>query len=370
MGVSRIREYLAYLSLFATFMLTIEGIWILYTTRERKFVKNILSTHKKICVLFPSYKDVVHLDEWLDWSKGTDTKYIIVEDAGNINGIHDKDALILKRDNRNGFKAGALNYALDYMVQNNMEFDYVLIFDADHTPYNESIKDLCSYLNEDVIQFFWYDGLPKKTILNWLTFSSRYYSNWNLYNRNFSNLTGTSIAIKYNTIKRGLRVPESITEDYALTLNLLNQKNTKIKIIPFVVSIGNSPKNFKAFLKQQIRWAEGTIRDSKNSFKHIMKNHTISFHDKFDFLLHVNMYTQGFWMILTLIFLYLGVKLSYIMIPLLIFQLICYMKTLAKAPKKYWVIYIGFNYFMAVIQLYAMLRGVFIKQGIFYKTDK
>jgi cellulose synthase/poly-beta-1,6-N-acetylglucosamine synthase-like glycosyltransferase len=364
-------------SALATALLVIEGLWIVYTTRTPKNAGAMMTTpatygtRRKICIIFPTYKDVVDLDKWLEWSKGEPVKYVIAEDGTKNNDRWIGKATVIHRTSRSGFKAGGVNHTLDVLVESGENFDYVMLFDSDHIPYNSSIKDIYGYLNKEFIQFFWLDGLPLTSILNWLTYSSRYYSNWNLYNRAFPNLTGSAIAIRYDLIKEdGLRFPETITEDYALTLFTIYRRKLRVTVIPFVISIGSSPLNFNVYLKQQLRWAEGTIRDGKRFFWNVLSSKTIKLRGKLDFLFHMNLYLQGVWTIFTLSLLITGLGISVVMIPLLIFQAIAYFRTLAKTPKRYWPVYFFLNYFMALVQFYALLRGLFLKKGHFVVTQK
>lgn len=369
-------ELMEIIGVIATFFLTIEGAWILITTRSNKLAKQIMTTpaygpRKKICVIFPTYKDPVDIDKWLEWSKGEDVTYIIAEDGGTTNAVHKGKVRYIHRKDRAGFKAGAVNHVFNILIEEKTQYDYIFIFDSDHIPYNTSVKDVYGYLNKEVIQFFWFDGLPLETPLNWLTYSSRYYSDWNIYNRAFPNLTGSGIAIRYDLIREdGLRFPESITEDYALTLLTLAHRKLRITVLPFVISIGSSPKDFRVFVKQQIRWAEGTIRDARKYFWEVMGNSPISLAGKVDFLFHVNMYLQGLWMAVTLVLLLFGMQYSAYMVPILLFQGVSYMKTLAKAPKRYYILYVFLNYFMAMVQLYALLRAIFVRKGTFVVTEK
>ena len=219
---------------------------------------------------------------------------------GTVNEQFKSHAEIIHRADRSGFKAGALNNVLDILTERGDKFDYIMVFDSDHIPYNKSINEIYGYLNKELIQFFWLDGLPLETPLNWLTFSSRYFSNWNIYNRKFPNLTGSAIAIRYDLVKEdGLRFPETITEDYALTLLTVSHRMLKVTVMPYVLSIGSSPRSFRVFVKQQTRWAEGTVRDARKYFMRIITSNTTTIPGKVDFLFHVNMYLQGIWMLIT-----------------------------------------------------------------------
>ncbi len=364
------------LATIATALLTVEGVWILWTVRQPKLANVIMTTpaygkKKKICVIFPSYKDVVDMDKWQEWGRGEDVKYIIAEDITNNNAVNKKKARLIRRNVRSGFKAGAVNNVLDQLCEQDEHFDYVMIFDADHVPYNNSIKEIYGFLNKEVIQFFWLDGLPLETPLNWLTWSSRYYSNWNIYNRAFANLTGSSIAIRFDLIKQDhIRFPETITEDYALTLQTIYQRKLRITIIPYILSVGSSPRSFHGYVKQQTRWAEGTVRDAMHYFGVVIGSPLVSFRGKLDFMLHVNMYLQGLWMMINYALLLAGGVYTIMVIPIVAFQAVAYMRTLAKTPKRYWLVYMALNYYMAVVQIYALARALTIPRGTFNLTDK
>lgn len=368
--------FMRILTVFATVMLTLEGAWILYTTREDPKAKALLTTpsftkrRKKICLLFPAYKDEVRLESWLKWAQGEDVTFVIAEDMTRKNERYKDVAMYMHRDNRDGFKAGAINYVLDQLMARDVKFDYIIIADADHVPFNNSIKEIYGYLNHDLIQFFWYDGLPLNSALTWLTYSSRYFSNWNLYNRKFPNLTGSGIAISYKFVSAGLRFPQSITEDYALTLATVDKSSVRVTVIPYVLCIGTSPKNFRVYVKQQLRWAEGTIRDAKRYFVKTMFNDTLTAQDKWDFLMHVNMYAQGPFLVINIAVLLAGYGVGSFIAPIILFQGIAYFKTLSKTPKRYWATYFIMNYFMALVQVYAVARALFVNKGNFYATDK
>ena len=82
------------------------------------------------------------------------------------------------------------------------------------------------------------------------------------------------------------------------------------------------------------------------------------------------MYLQGLWTLLTFVLLISGLSINILIVPILGLQLIAYMKTLDKTPKKYWLIYFFLNYVMAIVQVYAVLRSLFVNDGSFYKTNK
>lgn len=363
------------LGAIATALLTIEGVWVIYTTKEIKDAKVMLlapkyGRRKRICVILPAYKDTVDLDKWEKWARGENVTFVVAEDQSRINEKLKSRAIYIHRDSREGFKAGAVNRVLDYLVSKKMNFDYIILADADHVPFNNSVKEIYGYLDKPAIQFFWYDGLPMNGPFTWLCYSSRYFSNWNIYNRRFPNLTGSGIAIQYDLVKAGIRFPESITEDYALTLDSMQDKFLRISVVPFVLCMGRMSESFNAYVKQQLRWAEGTIRDGKAYFWKIMGNPDLSFYDKLDFIMHVNMYMQGIYLLVAMVLFILNASFVALFLPLIIFQGFAYFKTLSKTPKIYWPLYFFLNYYMAVVQVYAFLRAVFVSRGSFEVTQK
>lgn len=359
------------LSAVPTGMMTLQGIWNLHTTldlkikfKEQKEEKN--NKKKKVCIIFPCYKDVVAIDKWLDWSSNV-TEIIIAEDIYHHNFSKDPKVKILTRKHRNGFKAGALNMAIDYILENKIACDYIFFFDADHIPTQIKLDDIDKYLHKPVIQFFWDDGQPYMTAIDNLTYSARYFSNVNNYNRRFKNLTGSAMAFDIEVFKNGFRFPESITEDYALTLDLIERTNDKVTVIPITISVGKAPKSFKTFIKQQNRWAEGTVRDARLMWAKVR----IPIEERIDWFMQINIYLQGLWFFTAIILFLSGLLLaSWLVLFLILLQLVCFYSQLRKAPFKFWLYYFLLNYVVMVPQTMAVIRGILNEDGYFDKTHK
>ena len=351
------------ISLVPTSLITGQGLWnVLTTAKTAEPEKKSRLSKKRICVVFPSYRDIVDTIAWSKWSNSI-AQIIVVEDMYNGNEASNK-VKILKRDNREGFKAGALNLAIDYILKNNIKCDYVFFFDADHIPI-KSFDDINDYLDKEVIQFYWDDGRPFNTSIDYLTYSARYFSNINDSNRAFKNLSGSAMAININVFKAGFRFPDSITEDYALTLELLKQ-GIGVDVVPIAIPQGAAPRTFKAFIKQQSRWAEGTVRDARlNGLKVKM-----SLKQRFDWFMQLNIYLQALWMVMTIV-LYLSGLLPNLVAGILIaIQIICYYSQLRKAPIKYWLNYFILNYVIMIPQFIAVAKGLLSNDGYFNRTYK
>lgn len=356
-------------SVFPSGMMTIQGIWNLYTTSslKPKEIEKVNNKKKRICVIFPCYKDVVDIDKWVNWSPSVD-KIIIAEDVYHNNVSNNPKVEVLTRNSRDGFKAGALNMTIEHILKSKANYDYIFFFDADHIPTKVKFDEINKYLNKPVIQFFWDDGQPYKTAIDNLTYSARYFSNINNYNRHFKNLTGSAMAFSLEVFKNGYRFPESITEDYALTLDLLENTNDKIAVVPLTISVGKAPKSFKTFIKQQNRWAEGTIRDARLSWTKVK----LTVKERLDWFMQVNIYLQGLWFFLTMILLLSGLIASdlIVVIGLMSIQLIGFYSQLRKAPVKFWLYYFFLNYIVMLPQTVAVVKGMFKDDGYFDKTHK
>ncbi|MHB1764897.1 MAG: glycosyltransferase family 2 protein [Gammaproteobacteria bacterium] len=353
------------ISLIPTILILGGGIWALEKTlKTPKLRKGLNFSKKKIVLVFPCYKDVVAVDKWLSWSKDI-SKIIIVEDITNGNNSDNPLIEVIKRNNRNGFKAGACNDAINYIIKKNIKCDYVFFFDADHIPSELSYSSILPHLYSEVIQFFWNDGMPYTTAIDNLTFSARYYSNINNYNRAFQNLTGSAMAISMDIFKQGIRFPESITEDYALTLKLL-AKGINVTVCPLIISVGQAPKTFKAFIRQQDRWAEGTVRDARIMGSKLK----MSFMERFDWFMQVNVYLQGLWFTLSLIFFLSGLLVGWLAVLIIAIELICFYSQLRKAPVKYWIHYFFLNYIVMIPQIKSVIKGITENKGFFDRTYK
>ena len=352
------------ISLVPTSLITGQGLWnALTTVKTDEPKKKSKLSKKRICIVFPSYRDIVDTVAWSKWSNST-AQIIVVEDIYNGNDASNKEVKILKRNNRKGFKAGALNLAIDHILRNNIKCDYVFFFDADHIPI-KSFDDINDYLDKEVIQFYWDDGRPFNTSIDDLTYSARYFSNINNSNRAFKNLSGSAMAIDINIFKAGFRFPDSITEDYALTLELLKQ-GIEVNVVPIAISQGAAPRTFKAFIKQQSRWAEGTVRDARlNGLKVKM-----SLRQRFDWFMQLNIYLQALWMATTIILYLSGLLPNFVAGILVLIQIVCYYSQLRKAPVKYWLNYFILNYVIMIPQFIAATKGLLSNNGYFDRTHK
>ena len=164
------------------------------------------------------------------------------------------------RDNRRGFKAGALN---DAVKEFGKDFDIIAVFDADQMPYPWFISSAIGYFQNPKIAFVQYP--PSYTNLDTtVAMASMYQQEVFLRKimraRNISSafLLGSGFLIRKSALLEvGGFYENSITEDLATSILLHGNGWTSIYAdFPGIWS-GDAPRSLSAYTKQQFRWSFG-----------------------------------------------------------------------------------------------------------------
>lgn len=220
---------------------------------------NIVSRCITHCVNFDYPKDKYEI-QIVDDSDDKTTIDIIdetVEKYKNLLKIY-----VVRRNNRKGFKPGALNHAIKYA-----RGEIFVIFDSDFAPEKDFLKRLITPLiNDDVAAVQSRMGFLNTNI----NFISRFAAGMlmvynaiilkNTSKKGITFLQGTGLAIKKEPLFAcGKWNEKSITEDADMTLRLL-EKNYKIKFLDNLINPGEVPFTLRSFLRQQMRWSYGLIR--------------------------------------------------------------------------------------------------------------
>ncbi len=167
----------------------------------------------------------------------------------------------LRRKERKGYKAGALNYAVS-----KTNADIIVVFDADHRPgSNFLLKTIPHFSDEKVAlvqtpQYFTRlstrtsDAAEKQqAIFYWMIAPGKEVTG-SMF------CVGTNFAVKRKVLEEVRGFPEDVlTEDIALSYSL-SMKGYKIKYLNEVVAYGESPPNLRAYFRQQARWAYGSTQ--------------------------------------------------------------------------------------------------------------
>lgn len=228
---------------------------------------------------------------------------------------------VVHREERHGFKGGALNEALRHM---NPRADYVLVFDADFIPPPDVVNrflwyfENSKYMNknnrknnrEDIVFEHiedWYRKLETAAVQgyqwhmlnageNWLTRGVRVeYSGNYMVERACQEVLGTMkmvagsvFMIKANVLRK-YRWSTSLTEDWELTLRLY-MDGYKVVYTPLVQAPAECPSTIGRLVRQRVRWAEGHTFNVKKYLGKVLMSPRVSLMEKSEFIFHYSLY--------------------------------------------------------------------------------
>ncbi|MDQ6882819.1 MAG: glycosyltransferase family 2 protein [Candidatus Dormibacteraeota bacterium] len=213
---------------------------------------------------------------------------------------------IIHRDTRDGYKGGALTYALRAM---DARTAYVAIFDADAMPFPDVLNDLLRH-------FYSYDSQAPRPIpqigavqsyqwhvLNkgesWLTAAVRTeYAGSYMVERPYQQvlgsmkmIAGTAYMIRAGLLKE-LGWGRSLTEDWELTLRLY-AKGYKVAYTPYAETPAECVATFGRLARQRMRWAEGHSYNVNKHFFTILRSPHLSLIEKVEFVYYGLYYLQS-----------------------------------------------------------------------------
>lgn len=215
----------------------------------------------------------------LDDSNKPEVKKIVDEFAAKNN------VRVIRRDNRQGFKAGALN---NYLKNHQEEYDYIVVLDSDEKlPQNyieNSLKYFYNNKNLAALQsahtaykpqnlFQYFEGMFVKTD-TLITMPSK-------LEFGFALLMGHGMMVSKKALVDVDFFPELIVEDFALTLKLL-EKGYQVEYSPLIVCEEEYPPNYIIDKKRRLRWIEGEI-EAQNKMKDCYKSKNLPAYLRFDF---------------------------------------------------------------------------------------
>jgi len=255
---------------------------------ERKVAERIL----KACTAmdYPNFEIVV-IDDSTD-----ETTKIVEKFAKKHNKAHPYGPKIkvLHRPTRQGFKGGALGYALQHI---DAKTEFVVVFDADFIPYPDTLELFIKYFkannqgNEDytkskiaVVGGYQWHVLNKSE--NWITRGVRAeYAGSYVIERPgreimglLKQISGSVYMIRADLLKKfGWGI--SITEDFQLTLKLYEQ-GYKVVYTPYVQAPAECASTLKRLIRQRMRWSEGHSHCIKKMFLRLMSSSKLSLSEK------------------------------------------------------------------------------------------
>ena len=200
------------------------------------------------------------------------------------------DIVHLRRENRAGFKAGALKEGLKIA-----KGEYVAIFDSDFLPKEDWLLQTVPYFKNPeigVVQTRW-------THLNrdysWLTKIQAFALDFHFileqtgrnFGRHFINFNGTAgIWRKECILDSGNWSGDTLTEDLDLSYRA-QLKNWKFKYLEDVETPAELPVAISAAKSQQFRWNKGAAENFRKNYKKLLWDKKASFSTKFHGFFHL-----------------------------------------------------------------------------------
>lgn len=250
---------------------------------EKYVVERLLDNISKI--EYPKSKlEIQVLDDSTDDS---------VEDtAERVNALQQAglDIQHIRRENREGFKAGALKEGLKIA-----KGDFIAIFDADFLPDSDWLKKTVIYFKDEeigVVQTRWgHINRDYSTLTKIQAFALDAHFTLEQVGRNskghFINFNGTAgIWRKECIIDAGNWEGDTLTEDLDLSYRA-QLKNWKFKYLEDVETPAELPVVISAARSQQFRWNKGGAENFRKSVSSVVTSKNISFKTKFHGVMHL-----------------------------------------------------------------------------------
>src|SRR5712691_4897042 len=227
---------------------------------------------------------------------------------------------IVHRPNREGFKGGALQVALQHT---DPKAEFVIVWDADVVPFADSIHTyLPHFFNGNAngngngstrnggakpppelrplvaaVQSYQWHVLNKSE--SWLTEAVRAeYAGSYMVERPCQEaigplkiVAGTAYMIRAESL-REIGWGRSLTEDWELTLRLY-ARGLKVVYTPYAETPAECAATFGRLARQRMRWAEGHSYNVRRNFGAIMGSRYIGLVEKLEFLFYTTYYLQS-----------------------------------------------------------------------------
>ncbi|WP_051122405.1 glycosyltransferase [Mesomycoplasma moatsii] len=254
-----------------------------------------------------------------------DKKYIKQIDEF-VKKYKDKFKLI-RRENREGFKAGNIN---NFLKNYDLEYDYFVLLDSDEIIPNNFISETLKYFVDEKIGIVQanHKGTRGQNLFDSIG-ELGIYPAWTAFIKvkneyGVVTLNGHGAIISRKCYEDTNGFPPLVAEDLAFTINLMN-KGYRVLFAEDVICEEVFPIDYLAFKKRSIKWTQGNIQFFKVMWLKMLKLN-ISFFKKIDLWLSTTSLSLSVFSIFVVIInfsiLYpLGFKYSHLYI-LLVFMIV------------------------------------------------
>jgi cellulose synthase/poly-beta-1,6-N-acetylglucosamine synthase-like glycosyltransferase len=216
----------------------------------------------------------------------------VTETAARIKALQETglDIQHIRRENREGFKAGALKEGLKIA-----KGEFIAIFDADFLPDSDWLKKTVIYFKDEeigVVQTRWgHINRDYSTLTRIQAFALDAHFTLEQVGRNskghFINFNGTAgIWRKACILDAGNWEGDTLTEDLDLSYRA-QLKNWKFKYLEDVETPAELPVVISAARSQQFRWNKGGAENFRKTVSNVVTSKNIPFKTKFHGVMHL-----------------------------------------------------------------------------------
>jgi len=287
---------------------------------ERKYVgySNIQKNEPEVSILIPTHDEPLEvLKKTIIASKYTDykNKKIIILDACDDPKNSQNTKALTKEMGvgyfyvphpRHGAKAGGINEFLP-----KVNSPYIIIFDADYRAARNFLKLLVAQMESDEKMAFiqtpqFYGNLRESEVSRAAQLQQSIFYEYICEGKSMTGgmfMCGTNLILRTKALKAvGGFIENSITEDFATSFEL-HRQGWKSQYYNFTTAFGDGPLNIEQYLRQQYRWARGSIGVFLTMLPHLFfsaKN--IKWSARLEYFLAGSYYFIGFvWLIFILL---------------------------------------------------------------------
>jgi cellulose synthase/poly-beta-1,6-N-acetylglucosamine synthase-like glycosyltransferase len=280
-----------------------------------------VANHPIVTIQLPVYNEkyvVTRLIESvcaIDWPKDRLEILVLDDSKDDTVDIIDKEVKsykqkgfninVIRRLNRTGFKAGALQNALSYT-----HGKYIAILDADFVPPTNFLERTVAVLEADpglgFVQARWghinrgYSQFTEAFALGIDAYHIVEQSARSAMGLVF-NFSGSAGVLRFDAVKEaGGWSSDTLSEDLDISYRIQLKGWRSLYLKDYVV-LGEVPPTMSAFRMQQSRWARGSVQCAKKLIGKVWASPHLNLLQKVEGTLHLSYYTISLWMFLGLV---------------------------------------------------------------------
>ncbi len=185
---------------------------------------------------------------------------------------------VVRRNNRKGFKAGALNNAMKYSTG-----EIIVVFDSDFVPPPNFLREIVKPFRDPKVAYVqarWsFENLDENMITvfagtSLLVYHHLFYPFKNRFGVVY--LSGSAMAIRRKALEEvGGWIDGTLTEDGELTMRFASSGYRSV-YLPYLRTPNQLPFLLNVFIKQQARWSSGMIEAILMNWRRVLSSKKLS----------------------------------------------------------------------------------------------